>query len=43
MACAIEEKCEYFLTTYKILIRKGIKIKEIEIVNPLEFITLLEE
>ncbi len=43
VACAIEAKCEYFLTTDKILIRKGIKIKEIEIVNPLEFITLLEE
>jgi len=42
IACAIEAKCEYFLTTDKILMRKAMKLKEIKAINPLEFIILLE-
>ncbi|MBF0102514.1 MAG: PIN domain-containing protein [Desulfobacterales bacterium] len=42
VACAIEAKCKYFLTTDKILIKKTMKLKEIKAINPLEFITLLE-
>ena len=43
LACAIDAKSEYFLTTDKILIKKGKHLKEIRVMNPLEFITLLEE
>jgi len=43
LACAIEAKSEYFLTTDKILIKKSKHLKEIRVINPLEFITLLEE
>ncbi|QTA81323.1 PIN domain-containing protein [Desulfonema limicola] len=43
LACAIEAKSEYFLTTDKILIKKAKHLKEIRVMNPLEFITLLEE
>ena len=43
VACAIEAKCEYFLTTDKILMKKAKKLKEIKAINPLEFIMVLEE
>ncbi len=43
VACAIEAKCEYFLTTDKNLMKKSKNIKEIKAINPLEFIIALEE
>ena len=43
LACAIEAKSEYFLTTDKILIKKAEHLKEIKVKNPLEFIILWEE
>lgn len=43
VACAIEAKCEYFLTTDKNLMKKTRDIKEIRAINPLEFIIALEE
>lgn len=43
LACAIEAKSEYFLTTDKILIKKAEHLKEIKVINPLEFIILWEE
>ena len=43
LACAIVAKSEYLLTTDKILIKKAKHLKEIRVMNPLEFITLLEE
>jgi len=43
VACAIKAKCKYFLTTDKILMKKAMKLKKIKAINPLEFITLLEE
>lgn len=43
LACAIEAKCKYFLTTDKNLAKKAMKLKKtIKTINPLEFITLLE-
>lgn len=43
VACAIEGKSEYFLTTDKTLMKKAKKLKEIKTMNPLEFIIVLEE
>jgi len=43
LACAIAAKSEYFLTTDKMLIKKAKHLKDIRVINPLVFITLLEE
>ena len=43
LACAIEAKCEYFITTDKVLAKKAEHLKEIKAKNPLEFIILWEE
>jgi predicted nucleic acid-binding protein len=42
IACAIEGKAEYFLTTDDKILKKGKHIKEIKIIDPLEFIKILE-
>jgi uncharacterized caspase-like protein len=42
IACAIEAKADYFLTTDYLLIKKNELIKEINIINPIHFIELLE-
>ena len=42
IACAIEGKAEYFLTTEDKILKKGKHIKEIKIIDPLEFIKILE-
>jgi predicted nucleic acid-binding protein len=36
LACAIEAKCEYFLTTDKKILNKN--ITEIKVINPLDFV-----
>jgi predicted nucleic acid-binding protein len=43
IACAIEAKCDYFLTTDDGLIRKMKASVEINVLNPIEFITKIEE
>ena len=42
IACAIEGKAEYFLTTDDKILKKGKHIKEIKIIDPIEFIKILE-
>ena len=41
IACAIESQCEYFITTDNGLTSK--KLKEIQIVNPIDFVRKMEE
>jgi len=41
IACAVESKCEYFITTDTGLVNK--KINEIQIINPIDFIRKMEE
>jgi len=43
LACAMESSCEYFLTTDDIIQKKTPDVKEIKILNPIEFIKLIEE
>jgi len=43
LACAIETKCRCFLTTDDAIQKKMKNIDEIEILNPIEFIRLIEE
>jgi len=42
VACAFFTECKYFLTTDKGIINKAKFIKEIEILNPIEFVDKLE-
>ena len=42
IACAIEGKAEYFLTTDDKILKIGKHIKEIKIIDPIEFIKILE-
>lgn len=41
VACAVNLRCPYFLTTDDILIKKGKNLKNIEIINPVDYINLL--
>ncbi|HLP45480.1 MAG TPA: hypothetical protein VK186_22750 [Candidatus Deferrimicrobium sp.] len=43
VACAIALKCNYFLTTDELLIKKLENFQEIAVINPLHFISLKEE
>ena len=43
VACAIEGKAEYFLTTDDILLKKLVGFKELVVINPVNFIHILEE
>lgn len=43
LACAIQSKCEYFLTTDSVLLKKVSQLKEIIAINPIEFIMAWEE
>ncbi|GAB4399317.1 MAG: PIN domain-containing protein [Microscillaceae bacterium] len=40
IACAMEAKCIYFLTTDAILLKKKPKIAQIELINPIDFVNL---
>jgi len=42
IACAIEGKAEYFLTTDDKLLKKMAKTKELIVINPVNFISILE-
>jgi len=41
IACAIESRCEYFITTDTGLINK--KLDEIQLINPIDFVRKMEE
>lgn len=43
VACAIEAKAEYFLTTDKALLRKMTQDNRTQIVDPVDFIRILSE
>lgn len=43
LACAIETKSQYFLTTDRILLKKASQLKEITVINPVDFIIIWEE
>ena len=42
IACAIEGKAEYFLSTDDKILKKGKHIRKIKIIDPIEFIKILE-
>jgi predicted nucleic acid-binding protein len=42
IACAIEALCNYLLTTDKYLIKKAVEIPKIKVINPLDFLLLVE-
>ena len=42
IACAIEGKAEYFLTTDDKLLKKLAETKELVVINPVNFIPILE-
>lgn len=42
IACAIEAKCDYFLTTDIFILKKAHLINQIQIINPINFISELE-
>jgi predicted nucleic acid-binding protein len=43
VACAIYAKCDYFITTDKGILKKSNKIREIIIIDPINFIRELED
>ncbi|EOQ98286.1 PIN domain protein [Leptospira wolbachii serovar Codice str. CDC] len=43
IACAISEKCDYFLTTDRGILKKFGLINSIILINPIEFVSILEE
>ncbi|XDD53043.1 PIN domain-containing protein [Leptospira sp. WS4.C2] len=43
IACAISEKCDYFLTTDRGILKKSGSINNIILINPIEFVSILEE
>jgi predicted nucleic acid-binding protein len=43
LACAIEAKCQYVLTTDRFLLKKALELKEIIVITPVEFIIKWEE
>jgi predicted nucleic acid-binding protein len=43
IACAIESKCQYFITTDINLLKKAGLFSEIKVINPIDFIREMEE
>jgi predicted nucleic acid-binding protein len=43
LACAIAAKCDYFLTTDDSITKKSANIKEIRVINPVNFLMEIEE
>jgi predicted nucleic acid-binding protein len=43
VACAIETKCDFFLTTDDIIQKKMKNVNGIKVFNPIEFINVIEE
>ena len=42
VACAMEGKCDYFLTTDDLILKKLKDFEFINVLNPVDFVTLLE-
>ena len=42
IACAVGSKCDYFITTDKFIINKSDLIKDVAIINPVNFVTIHE-
>lgn len=40
LACAIDSKCEYFITTDDGILKKSEKVKKVSLINPVDFIIL---
>ncbi len=43
LSCAIEAKCDYFITTDDKLIKKTSKLTKIKVVSPIDFLKVIEE
>lgn len=43
IACAIDVKCDFFITTDKRIIKKSNQIEKIKIMNPINFIQFIED
>ncbi|NJO69382.1 MAG: type II toxin-antitoxin system VapC family toxin [Bacteroidetes bacterium] len=43
VACAMEAKCDYFITTDAGISRKLINFEHIKVINPIQFISIWEE
>jgi predicted nucleic acid-binding protein len=43
LACAIAGKCDFFITTDRIFHKKTLYLKEISILNPVDFVIIVEE
>ena len=43
LSCAIEAKCDYFITTDDKLIKKTSKLTKIKVVSPIDFVKVIEE
>jgi len=39
IACAIKSGCDFFITTDRRLIKQAVKIKGIQVLNPIDFVT----
>lgn len=42
VACAVEAKCDYFITTDRGLLKKAQSLPEIKTINPIDFAILME-
>jgi len=42
VACAIETKCDYFISTDDLLLKKLTNFDKIKVINPIQFINILE-
>lgn len=42
IACAIETKCDYFISTDNLLLRKLVNFDKMKVINPIQFINVLE-
>mgnify|MGYP002372005249 FL=1 len=43
IACAISAKCDYFITTDYKLIKKAVTLNQIHVMNPVDYIRILED
>jgi len=43
VACAVIQKCDYFITTDRFLIKKLVKFEKIKVVNPLDFVLMFDK
>ncbi|MBN2444378.1 MAG: PIN domain-containing protein [Spirochaetales bacterium] len=42
LACAIEAHCHFLLTTDKHMIKKAVDVPEVKVINPLDFLLIVE-